>query len=800
MASVTLTRRGKPLVFTKTDAQGHFSLRTRRVETGDRLSVTYMGYSKCTMPITVGESLLVEMSPTEFELKEILVKSGPITNRADTITYDLTKFADQRDNTLKDVLQKLPGVSIDKSGTISVNGKAINRFTVEGLDLTGGKYDKINETLKAKDVKSAEVIEHDQPVKALQNKVYSDNVAMNINLKDEAKDKFMFTLSPTALARCPMKESAAGGKGDVLQIGKERQRMYDAEYDHAGKDLSASHQRLATFSLSSKESETAPPRWFAIPSIDTPIDDERLRFNNSHDWNFRQVNKNERGGETRMSAGYLHTTEYQTTSNTSHHYINGEQPVTTEENRQLHLSNDRVLIDYNRSLNEERIYGSHYISASVSLTDANAMFGGSADDKVSQRVKSSEIHLQHTLERMLVRERHSLEFHTDAELYYLPSKLIINRSEDKLNTTLWYTDNHLTWMRNRSFTTTSLNVGVSAEHLSVNGGKSRLSLCASPYHEIRKGKTKLNFSLPIKWEMYVNHKRSFLNMSPMILLNVKRSNRSEWFFYTLMSQITGKIGDFALDDYRRDYRTRIQNNGTIPRTTFFSTSVNYTYKRTVAELFGRLRAEYNRSWFNVMPDLQIMNGEYVYRNVDCKHHSSIFSIGGDFSKGWYDMHLKMQLSVEYKHIKGRQLSGELLTGYGNDMVTIKPGMVFSPSWCNVTYSGSFSASHTGTDAVSLQTLWNWRQSLSLTKTIGSMDISLSAVHHHNEQQSSPALNTLIVDASLVWRSKRLRLSAELRNLFDRRDYVVTSYGGAASYTSHYRLRPREMLLKAQVSL
>jgi len=800
MASVILMRRGKSLTFTKTDAQGRFSLQTKSVESDDRLVVTYMGYKKCTMPIVVGKDLHVKMEPAEFELKEILVKSGPITNKADTITYDLTRFADLRDNSLKDVLQKLPGVSIDKGGTISVNGKPINRFTVEGLDLTGGKYDKINETLKAKDVKSAEVIEHDQPVKALQKKVYSDNVAMNINLKDDAKDKFMFTISPTALVSFPLKESAAGGKANALQIGKVGQKMYDVEYDHTGKDLSSSHQRLVTFSLSAKDSEISAPQWFHIPSLQTPIDDERLRFNNSHDWNFRRIDKNDNDEATRISVGYLHTTEYQTTSNTSHYYINGEKPTTTEEKRQLHLSNDRLLLDYNRNLNKENIYGNHYISADASLTDALAIFSGSKGDRISQRVKSPEIRLQHTLDRMFVRNRYSLELHSDVEFFHSPSKLMVNDWANKLNTTLWYTNNHLTWMRNRSFTTTSLKLGFSAEHLNVNGGKSHISLEASPYHEIRKGKVTLHLSLPIMWDMYVNHKRYFLNLSPQINLNFKKSNRSQWYLYAMMLQRTGNISDFALDEYRYDYRTTMRNNGVIPRNTTLSTSMDYNYKRTVKELFGNFKIYYNHSWSNVMQDLQIKSGEYVYNSVERKHHNSIFGMSGNLSKGWYSLHLKAQAGVEYRHVRGQQLSGETLTGYRNNIVTMKPNIIFSPSWCNISYLASFSASRTSTDAVSLQTLWNWRQSLSLTKTFDNIDLSLSAVHYHNELQSSPTLNTIIADASVVWRMKGVRLSAELRNMFDRREYIVTSYNGAVSSTSFYHLRPREVFLKAQVSL
>lgn len=169
-------------------------------------------------------------------MKEVQVKGSRITGR-DTISFDLTRFANERDNSLKDVLKKLPGVDIEKNGRINYNGKPINRFTVEGLDLTGGKYNQLEENIKAKDVKKAEVIEHDQPIKALQNKTFTDNVAMNIALKDSARDKLMPTLKPYLLAGHP---SHVGGSINIMQIGKKKQMMYDAEYDRTGK-ISAMH-------------------------------------------------------------------------------------------------------------------------------------------------------------------------------------------------------------------------------------------------------------------------------------------------------------------------------------------------------------------------------------------------------------------------------------------------------------------------------------------------------------------------------------------------------------------------------
>lgn len=108
-------------------------------------------------------------------------------------------------------------MDIEKNGRINYNGKPINRFTVEGLDLTDGKYNQLEENIKAKDVKKAEVIEHDQPIKALQNKTFTDNVAMNIALKDSARDKLLPTIKPYLLVGS---STLVGGELNLMEIGK----------------------------------------------------------------------------------------------------------------------------------------------------------------------------------------------------------------------------------------------------------------------------------------------------------------------------------------------------------------------------------------------------------------------------------------------------------------------------------------------------------------------------------------------------------------------------------------------------
>lgn len=216
--TIVLYRNRRPVSFTRSDEMGNFRLSVQILQPDDTLQASFLGYKKKRMAIAgAKDGIKIKLVQETFSLKEVQVNAGCITGLQDTITYDLTRFADARDNSLKDVLKKLPGVEVNKEGQISYNGKTISRFTVEGLDLSGGRYNQISDALRGKDVEKAQFIEHDQPIKALQGKVLTNDVALNIGLRESARNKFLPTLKPYL---CIGESTRIGGEANILQIGK----------------------------------------------------------------------------------------------------------------------------------------------------------------------------------------------------------------------------------------------------------------------------------------------------------------------------------------------------------------------------------------------------------------------------------------------------------------------------------------------------------------------------------------------------------------------------------------------------
>ena len=810
--SITLLRNGKPLKFTRTKEDGTFVFPITEKQANDKLQATFMGYKKTKTSISSGKETIISMASTAFVLKEVQVKGSRITGR-DTISFDLTRFANERDNSLKDVLKKLPGVDIEKNGHINYNGKPINRFTVEGLDLTGGKYNQLEENIKAKDVKKAEVIEHDQPIKALQNKTFTDNVAMNIALKDSARDKLMPTLKPYMLVGHP---SHIGGSINIMQIGKKKQMMYDAEYDRTGKNLGYALNQLASYS--NRLAPASLPSWISVPSLDAPIDEERLRFNTSQKYSINHIKKNKDDAETRIEANYLRTVTRQERENMSIYDLGGETPTVTTEHNHKTMISDAFNLQWENKVNKAEHYGNESIGLSAAQNDGLS----NINDTLSQRVRIPKLDLSASIYRLFVFKKSQLSWRSTADYHHGVADLYVNDERNRIRTNLWHTAHALQWMRNRFHWTQEYRMGIDLNNIYAkyqkrsdeigknNGftenshdeiGKNSLNITGkfTPYWQYKTETFRMSFSPDFIWERFTYPQKTLLTISPYLYLYKKLDFRRELTIYTGYSTGTGNATNYAMKQYRQSYRSWYTSSDIIPITRSLYGKLSYDYKRPIKEIFFSASVNASKNWMNTASDLRIVDGKY-YTSL-YKQDSKSNNLGASLyiSKGFYDLHLKTRLEGSYNYSKGEQYSSGKAISYTANNYTVKPSIDFSPSWCAFSYEGEFSFYNSKRQKMAKSSLFNWRQSVSATATISHVDLSFSLVHYRNELQEGNHLNTLLGDASAVWRMKKLRLSAELRNLFNKKNYMETIYSGISTLTDSYHLRPRELMISAQYS-
>lgn len=238
---VALTGNRQPVAFTQTDERGAFHLALPEGNRAALLSFRIIGYAEKRISLSQfrnGQTVWLKEEATD--IREVVVKSGRIRQRSDTLSYSVAGFRQKQDRSIADVIGRMPGMSVSENGTISYQGKAINKLYVEGMDLMGGKYAMTTENLPAIKVKNVEVYRHHQPVKALKNIQFSDQAALNLVLTDEAKNVWNATL--TLGAGCQLQS----GEGDAflhqvkavaMVFGKQRQSLLMYKDDNTGKDI-----------------------------------------------------------------------------------------------------------------------------------------------------------------------------------------------------------------------------------------------------------------------------------------------------------------------------------------------------------------------------------------------------------------------------------------------------------------------------------------------------------------------------------------------------------------------------------
>ncbi len=178
---------GLIIKFSYTDKGGNYTILIHKDSLADGCFIEVKHISYKTSRQSVDKSrlqydfVLVEEVQA---LKEVLVRQPPIVNKGDTTRYKVSAFANEEDRNIEDVLKRMPGINIEEDGTIYFNGKKIGNLFTDWDDLMGGRYGAATKAIKKEMIESVELVENHQPIKVLQNRKTTDNVSLNLVLKD----------------------------------------------------------------------------------------------------------------------------------------------------------------------------------------------------------------------------------------------------------------------------------------------------------------------------------------------------------------------------------------------------------------------------------------------------------------------------------------------------------------------------------------------------------------------------------------------------------------------------------------
>uniref|UniRef100_UPI00404B9C50 TonB-dependent receptor n=1 Tax=Flavobacterium sp. TaxID=239 RepID=UPI00404B9C50 len=183
------------LKFAIADHKGRYKLELDRTVAYE-IKVSYIGYQESVLNFEAGSQLTNHdfiLKSSGIALNEVVInyKYEPVIVKKDTLIYDVKAFTNGTERKLKEQLEKLPGVEVDENGGVTVQGKKVTKFLVENKSFFGGGTKLGVENIPADAVDKVEVIDHFNEVGFLKEVSDSDDLAMNIKLKEDKK-KFVF--------------------------------------------------------------------------------------------------------------------------------------------------------------------------------------------------------------------------------------------------------------------------------------------------------------------------------------------------------------------------------------------------------------------------------------------------------------------------------------------------------------------------------------------------------------------------------------------------------------------------------
>ena len=145
-ATITLMQKkdSSLISFTMTDNNGRFEL--SGIQNGEyRLLITHVNYHASSQVFKIDDEHKsidlgsIMMNDRTKVLSEVTVRSEapPVTLVGDTIQYNAGSFKTQPNANVEDLLKKLPGVKVEKDGTVKAQGEKVQKVLVDGKEFFG---------------------------------------------------------------------------------------------------------------------------------------------------------------------------------------------------------------------------------------------------------------------------------------------------------------------------------------------------------------------------------------------------------------------------------------------------------------------------------------------------------------------------------------------------------------------------------------------------------------------------------------------------------------------------------------
>ncbi|MDR7372802.1 outer membrane beta-barrel protein [Flavobacterium aquidurense] len=184
--------------YATTDKNGVFRINTKKIDKPVLLKINYIGYQTfveeqkgLSESKDFGKLYLLE-NVNALDNVVIKTEAPPITMKKDTLEFNAASYKVRPDSNVETLLKQLPGVDVDNDGKVTVNGREVTQFLVNGKAFFDKDGALLLKNLPAEIVKKVQVSDFKSKKEELaKQESTSDYSSINLTV-DEKKNKGYF--------------------------------------------------------------------------------------------------------------------------------------------------------------------------------------------------------------------------------------------------------------------------------------------------------------------------------------------------------------------------------------------------------------------------------------------------------------------------------------------------------------------------------------------------------------------------------------------------------------------------------
>lgn len=792
--------------FTASDADGRFVLSHKGVV--DSVSFRCIGYESLILPASA-DLTEVRLNQKATLLRDVIVQAPDIYARGDTLVFNVERYAKESDNAIIDVIKRLPGIKVKEDGTIEYQGKPINKFYLDGNDFIGVQYGLATDNISYNDVKSVEVMENHQPVKALEGIEFPEEAGINLKLKDDARSRWVGVAQATAGVQPLLYDGSLFG----MRLAPRIQNMFTLKADNTGwNPANEIQEHDMDIMFSHDYTDALWPEYISADIVNVPLSEKRTRDNIS--WLANAITAWKSGDTSmRIKLNYMgDRLDYRSGIVTD--YFSEQIPAFIQKSTQRARRHELSAQFYSET-NKRGYYLKDNFTLSARWDESDAAVAGSFD--LLQSVNRKGLSARNDLRLVKRNDKKLFTLTSRTTFDYRPDRLAILGDENAIQKT------ELTDVRSTTETRMGrltrfwkyyLTAGIDLDYHRMHARLSGLgafdndgiyetfwsNIYATPQIDYERNGWRLSLCVPLSWVHYtIAGQHDYINTSPKLSFRRQLTAKSELsgaLYYGLGSSSPYLNIDVPiLSDYRNLFIAANADKYIHDE----EVSMAYRYRNPMKAMFVNMTAAYRHRRSGQMSSQLFIDEFIISTYADRLSDSNTWYLKGGLSKGLGHSRIVIGVDASLSVTSASSLRDNLIVPYRQTMAELNPyfkGSIIR--WLSANYEIDYGFSKLDVDQNGNSSQMLHQNFFITIIPDDKVQFVFGGEHFMTRFPEGSHANLILLDASAVWKlNHKIRLTITSNNLLDSKRYEYMTYGTISRSAHTFNIRPRSILASMQ---